>query len=68
VPEKRKDQEYLGIFLPIGKKDDFKQYCEFVGSTMKDELEEFIDRCLADPEFQQYLEMKRKLQKKKEKP
>jgi hypothetical protein len=34
---------------------------------MKDELEKFIDGCLADPEFQQYLEMKRKLQKKKEK-
>jgi deoxyinosine 3'endonuclease (endonuclease V) len=33
---------------------------------MKLELEKYINGCLADREFQQYLEMKRKLQKKKE--
>jgi hypothetical protein len=66
VPEKRKEQEYLGFFLPRGKREEFREYCDFIGSTMKLELEKFIDGCLADSEFQQYLEMKRKLQKKKE--
>jgi hypothetical protein len=32
---------------------------------MKDELEQFIDQCISDPQFQQYLEMKRKLQEGK---
>ncbi len=65
VPEKRKDQEYLGVFLPKGKREEFRQYCEFINSTMKDELEKFIDHCLDDSGFQEYLEMKRKLQDRK---
>lgn len=61
VTEKRQGQEYLGFYLPQGKKDVFKEYCQFIDSTMKDELEKFIDQCISDPKFQQYLEMKRKL-------
>jgi len=61
VTEKRQGQEYLGFYLPQGKKDVFKEYCQFIDSTMKDELEKFIDQCVSDPKFQQYLEMKRKL-------
>lgn len=61
VTEKRQGQEYLGFYLPEGKRELFKEYCQFIDSTMRDELETFIDQCLADPKFQQYLEMKRKL-------
>jgi hypothetical protein len=61
VTEKRQGQEYLGFYLPEGKKDVFKEYCQFIDSTMKDELEKFIDQCISDPKFQQYLEMKRRL-------
>ncbi|MBN3940307.1 MAG: hypothetical protein V7L21_34235 [Nostoc sp.] len=61
VTEKRQGQEYLGFYLPEGKKEQFKEYCQFIDSTMKDELEKFIDECISDPKFQQYLEMKRRL-------
>lgn len=61
VTEKRQGQEYLGFYLPEGKKDVFKEYCQFIDSTMKDELEKFIDQCISEPKFQQYLEMKRRL-------
>ncbi|WP_321206746.1 hypothetical protein [Tolypothrix tenuis] len=61
MTEKRQGQEYLGFYLPQGKKDVFKEYCQFIDSTMKDELEKFIDQCICDPKFQQYLEMKRRL-------
>lgn len=61
VTEKRQGQEYVGFYLPEGKKELFKQYCQFIDSTMKDELEKFIDQCISDPKFQQYLEMKRRL-------
>ncbi len=61
VTEKRQGQEYVGFYLPEGKKELFKQYCQFIDSTMKDELEKFIDQCVSDPKFQQYLEMKRRL-------
>jgi hypothetical protein len=64
VTEKRQGQEYLGFYLPEGKKDLFKDYCQFIDSTMKVELEKFIDQCLSDPKFQQYLEMKRRLKDK----
>ncbi|MBD2595938.1 hypothetical protein H6G74_16600 [Nostoc spongiaeforme FACHB-130] len=64
VTEKRQGQEYLGFYLPQGKKDVFKEYCQFIDSTMKDELEKFIDQCVSDPKFQQYLEMKRRLKDK----
>jgi hypothetical protein len=64
VTEKRQGQEYLGFYLPEGKKDVFKEYCQFIDSTMKDELEKFIDQCVSDPKFQQYLEMKRRLKDK----
>lgn len=64
VSEKRPGQEYLGFYLPQGKRDLFREYCQFIDSTMKDELEQFIDQCVSDPKFQQYLEMKRKLQQK----
>jgi hypothetical protein len=65
VTEKRQGQEYLGFYLPEGKRELFKEYCQFIDSTMRDELETFIDQCLADPKFQQYLEMKRRLQEGK---
>ncbi|MBD6614801.1 hypothetical protein FNW02_02730 [Komarekiella sp. 'clone 1'] len=61
VTEKRQGQEYLGFYLPEGKKELFKEYCQFIDSTMKNELEKFIDQCISDPKFQQYLEMKRRL-------
>jgi hypothetical protein len=61
VTEKRQGQEYVGFYLPEGKKELFKEYCQFIDSTMKDELEKFIDQCISDPKFQQYLEMKRRL-------
>ncbi|AUS99607.1 hypothetical protein CLI64_03945 [Nostoc sp. CENA543] len=64
VTEKRQGQEYLGFYLPEGKKDVFKEYCQFIDSTMKDELEKFIDQCISDQKFQQYLEMKRRLKDK----
>lgn len=64
VSEKRQGQEYLGFYLPEGKRELFREYCQFVDSSMKDELERFIDQCIADPKFQQYLEMKRKLQER----
>ncbi|MBD2437046.1 hypothetical protein [Nostoc sp. FACHB-110] len=64
VTEKRQGQEYLGFYLPEGKKDVFKEYCQFIDSTMKDELEKFIDQCISEPKFQQYLEMKRRLKDK----
>ena len=65
VSEKRPGQEYLGFYLPEGKRDLFREYCQFVDSTMKDELEQFIDRCVCEPKFQEYLEMKRRLQQGK---
>lgn len=61
VTEKRQGQEYLGFYLPEGKRDFFREYCRFIDSTMKDELEKVIDQCISDPKFQQYLEMKRNL-------
>jgi hypothetical protein len=64
VTEKRQGQDYLGFYLPEGKKDVFKEYCQFIDSTMKDELEKFIDQCISDQKFQQYLEMKRRLKDK----
>ncbi|MBW4687975.1 MAG: hypothetical protein KME40_23465 [Komarekiella atlantica HA4396-MV6] len=64
VTEKRQGQEYLGFYLPEGKKELFKEYCQFIDSTMKDELEKFIDQCISDPKFQKYLEMKRRLKDK----
>jgi hypothetical protein len=65
VIEKRQGQEYVGFYLPEGKRELFKEYCQFVDSSMKDELEKFIDQCVSDPKFQQYLEMKRRLQEGK---
>ncbi|BAZ53204.1 hypothetical protein NIES4103_58760 [Nostoc sp. NIES-4103] len=64
VPEKRQGQEYFGFYLPEGKRELFKEYCQFIDSTMKDELEKFVDQCISDAKFQQYLEMKRKLKDK----
>jgi hypothetical protein len=61
VTEKRQGQEYLGFYLPEGKRELFRAYCQFIDSTMKDELEKMIDQCLSDSKFQQYLEMKRNL-------
>lgn len=65
VAEKRQGQEYLGFYLPEGKRELFREYCQFIDSTMRDELEAYIDQCLSDLKFQQYLEMKRKLQEGK---
>jgi hypothetical protein len=65
VPEKRQGQDYLGFYLPEGKRDLFREYCQFVDSTMKDELEKVIDQCVANPKFQRYLEIKRNLQSEK---
>ncbi len=62
VPEKRLGQEYVGFYLPEGKRELFREYCQFIDSSMKDELEKFVDQQISDPKFQQYLEMKRKLQ------
>ncbi|NJL57714.1 hypothetical protein HC928_23230, partial [bacterium] len=62
---KRQGQEYLGFYLPEGKRELFKAYCQFIDSTMRDELEHFIDQCISDPKFQQYLEMRRRLQEEK---
>ncbi|AHJ29150.1 hypothetical protein PN465_10755 [Nodularia spumigena CS-584] len=64
VIEKRQGQEYLGFYLPEGKRELFKDYCQFIDSTMRNELEKFIDECISDSTFQQYLEMKRKLKNK----
>ncbi|AFY33524.1 hypothetical protein Cal7507_3112 [Calothrix sp. PCC 7507] len=64
VTEKREGQEYLGFYLPKGKRELFKEYCQFMDSTMRDELEKFIDECISDSKFQQYLEMKRRLKDK----
>ena len=65
VSEKRPGQEYVGFYLPEGKRDLFREYCQFIDSSMKDELENFIDQRISDPKFQQYLEMKRKLQEER---
>jgi len=65
VAEKRAGQEYLGFYLPEGKKDLFREYCQFIDSTMRDELEKFIDQCVSDQSFLKYLEMKQNLQKGK---
>ncbi|WP_235602750.1 hypothetical protein [Nodularia spumigena] len=64
VTEKRQGQEYLGFYLPEGKRELFKDYCQFIDSTMRNELEKFIDECISDSTFQEYLEMKRKLKNK----
>jgi len=61
MAEKREGQELIRFYLPEGKRDLFKEYCQFIGSTMTDELETFIDKCLSDKRFQQYLEMKKQL-------
>jgi hypothetical protein len=65
VPEKRHGQDYLGFYLPEGKRDLFREYCQFIDSTMKDELEKVIDQCIVNPKFQRYLEIKRNLQSEK---
>jgi hypothetical protein len=65
VSEKRQGQDYLGFYLPEGKRDLFREYCQFVDSTMKDELEKVIDQCVTNPKFQRYLEIKRSLQSEK---
>jgi hypothetical protein len=65
VSEKRRGQNYLGFYLPEGKRELFREYCQFIDSSMKNELEKFIDQCLSDPKFQQYLEMKRRLREGK---
>lgn len=61
VSEKRPGQEYVGFYLPEGKRELFREYCQFIDSSMKDELEKFIDQCISDPKFQNYLDMKRRL-------
>jgi hypothetical protein len=65
LAQKREGQEHVGFYLPEGKKDLFREYCHFIDSTMTNELEKFIDQCLAYPQFQQYLETKQKLREGK---
>jgi hypothetical protein len=65
VAQKREGQEFIGFYVEEGTKDLFREYCQFIDSTMKDELERYIKQCLADPNFKKYLETKKKLREGK---
>ncbi|MGV0028422.1 hypothetical protein [Phormidesmis priestleyi] len=61
MAEKREGQELIRFYLPQGKRSLFREYCQFIDSNMTDELEAFIDECLSDQKFRQYLAMKKQL-------
>lgn len=61
-PEKREGKSIVRFYVPEELQKQFREYCSFKNTSMTAEFCALMRLCVADPNFQEYLETKQRLQ------
>lgn len=61
MPEKRQGKVIVRFYAPEELHELFKEWCDYADTNMTTEFKALMQRCIDDPNFQEYLQVKRRL-------